>query len=57
MWYETNLWCQFHFQLSRQILSLELCILTDIRRDHPLDLLGLEQQTQAKVVHTEEKQI
>ncbi|TNN39766.1 hypothetical protein EYF80_050075 [Liparis tanakae] len=45
----TDLWRQFHFQLPRQILSLKLCVLPDVRRDHPLDLLGLQQQAQAKI--------
>lgn len=53
MHYLTNLWCQFHFQLPCQVLSLKLCILPDIWRDHPLDLLSLEQQAQAKVIHSE----
>lgn len=56
MWSETNLRRQFHFQLPRQILPLELCVLADVRGDHPLDLLGLKQQTQAEVVHAEGKQ-
>lgn len=56
MWSETNLRRQLHFQLPRQILPLELLVLADVRRDHPLDLLGLKQQTQAEVVHAERKQ-
>lgn len=51
---ETNLRRQFYFQLPRQILSLELCVLSDIGGDHSLDLLGFQQETKAKVIHTEE---
>lgn len=50
---ETNLWRQFHFQLARQILPLELCVLADVWGDHPFDLFGLQQQTQAEVIHAE----
>ena len=47
-----NLRCEFHFQLARQILPLKLCILANVRGDHPLDLFGLQEQTQAEVVHS-----
>lgn len=44
---------QFHFQLPGQVLPLELCILSNIGRDHPLYLLSLEQQAESEVIHSE----
>lgn len=44
---------QFHFQLPGQVLPLELCILSNVGRDHPLYLLSLEQQAESEVVHSE----
>lgn len=43
---------KFHFQLAGQVLPLELCVLADVGRDHPFDLLGLKEQAEAEVVHS-----
>ncbi len=48
----SHLWGQFHLQLTTEILPLKLHILSHIWRDHTLDLFGLKEQAQAKVIHS-----
>ncbi len=44
---------EFHRQLTGQVLPREFLVLADVRRDHPADPAGLEQQAQAgPPVHT-----
>ena len=45
---DINLWCKFNFQFSGEVLSLELFVLSDVRRNHPFDLLVVQQQTLRK---------
>ncbi len=39
------------FKLAAKVLTLKLLVFADVRRDHPLDLLRLQQEAEAKVVH------
>lgn len=55
LWSLTHLWCQLHFQLPGQVLPLELCVLSNVRGDHSLYLLSLEQQAETKVIHSKLK--
>ena len=47
---ERPLWHEFHLELIRQELPLELLVLADIRRDHLRDLARLQQNAEAKVI-------
>jgi hypothetical protein len=41
---------ELELQLARQVLALELLVLADVARDHPLDLPRLEQQAEPEAV-------
>jgi len=40
-----------YLQLPGQVLSLELLVLAYVGRNHPLHLLGSEEEPEAEVVH------
>jgi hypothetical protein len=43
---ECSLRRQFDLELARQVLTLELSVLTHVGRDHTLDLLRLQEDTE-----------
>ena len=52
----THLWGELHFEIPAEKLPLKLRVLPDVGGDHALDLTGLEENSQAKIVHTTQQQ-